>query len=592
MTNTPLSTWVDPATGAAEITYNGYTFPVKYNAKITSRPQYDPAGRSRIFTRYTIEVYGLVTSTETSRQNNSLLNIRRRLQQPGGVLKILGLGFGDIDTSPGTGGQLDVEWGPKPQLMTWNPIGTIAAEVVWTCEVALVDCFDSSSQYYQDKFLSFNFESAWTVNERGYTTRSISGSYTVAGIRLSTDQSAMDMEFSANAWWQRCYDLFPIPSMFKRTRNEHTISANGVECKWGLEDAEIEADNAFPWGIVDGDFDMDLSNKKEKNFVLYGLSVSANIERSPSAPPGRGIEVWFLTLNALLQRFRERISLTPDPKDDKSVASIIPTSVKFKTGFWNRIDTFAASFQVVCDPGKILIASGMWDAFPADAGGGSWDEWMGYARVTTYRARGSANLASPYAFTDVVPILDICGEQNMSVGGGEQQSPGVRNLQTSAVFDCNVREGYHYTDYKTMYQYGGSQSMSVQTNAEDWSGYGSGGAGESADPSTTIVEVTGRPANDEVVYHGPPVQSVKLVGSARTVKYQPTIPKLVSSDGFVYTETDRVVNVINTSGLGGSICPTWRADWVIYYRLTTTPQGNISTPLVEGGGAGSGQFRV
>ena len=159
-----------------KVTYNGFAFPPILNSSVTCQPVYDDSNRSIMYMAYSIRIEFIITldyadtlvdfsnfGSATHLDDNvyptgaskgsiddMIEFLRRRLCQPGRILRISKIGLGpdlDINENPNSG-HWDVTWGPKPKMISWQPLGlNRAAKIVWECEVGLVECEDRNLQY-------------------------------------------------------------------------------------------------------------------------------------------------------------------------------------------------------------------------------------------------------------------------------------------------------------------------------------------------------------------------------------------------------------------------------------------------------------
>ena len=150
-----------------QVTYNGFNFPPALNSSAQCTPVYDDTDRSIMYMLYNFRIEFIVNLAEVSTYGDATINanpvldsagdndnrkersidlsiewLRRRLTQPGRTLHIKDIGIGPdliVNDSNQSLKYWDVNWGPKPKMVEWQPLGlNKAARVVWQVEVAIV----------------------------------------------------------------------------------------------------------------------------------------------------------------------------------------------------------------------------------------------------------------------------------------------------------------------------------------------------------------------------------------------------------------------------------------------------------------------
>ncbi len=237
-----------PLPTAAVVSYNGVTFNSLVRSNISGEPQYDDAGRTVIYVTYTLEVDGYITPGAygggAGVTSTDMVNIRAALQRPGGALVITGTGFGDLSVNFNTAPH-DVEWGPKPRLLSWNPIGSASACLVkWRCEFRVPEC--ASASYFG--ILSWNYSFAIDIDNRGLTTRTIRGHVALPNAKRAVNDPYLRNYQNIDALKER---LRPsLPQGFKR-KQSFVEAPDRSKLEFTFTDEEIPGPNAYPPGISD-----------------------------------------------------------------------------------------------------------------------------------------------------------------------------------------------------------------------------------------------------------------------------------------------------------------------------------------------------
>jgi hypothetical protein len=83
------------------------------------------------------------------------------------VLTINNKGLGNITFNQDTSAVGDVNWGPFPKMVEWEPLGNISCYVIWEVEYSYLN----SSLAGVIGATEFSWASKFSLNEDGATTR-------------------------------------------------------------------------------------------------------------------------------------------------------------------------------------------------------------------------------------------------------------------------------------------------------------------------------------------------------------------------------------------------------------------------------------
>lgn len=248
-----------------ELSYNGVTFPGPIRAGITATPQYDNADRSVKYVKYLLKVEtyfchddtGLVTGAAAvgggdPHVNNVMDYIRLHLSQPGARLRIKEKGFGldVVVNGTATAGRLlgnvvyDAENGPKPRVLSWQPVGdNRTAKVIWEVEFNIPEC-DKTSDNEWPNARTFNVD--WSINERGLTVRTITGMVEIA-VKRNSLVKGIGADWNADDY--RHHTEFALPLGFVRSQ-KFSLSEDRRTLHFTITDRELESDFAFTPGTL------------------------------------------------------------------------------------------------------------------------------------------------------------------------------------------------------------------------------------------------------------------------------------------------------------------------------------------------------
>jgi hypothetical protein len=166
--------------------YNGLIF-FTYSSKASGRPVLDSAGRAPKFVEYEFEITAHVSAEGGETTTDSALeDMRTRLTQTGGRLKYVNKGFGGPETLDvnGPGGIRDACYGPKPELLSFVPVGdSVSALVTWRVKTWL-PCQHAEVKKYRDLIVEFTYRCQHSLDQDGYSKIQYNGTCEIAANRV------------------------------------------------------------------------------------------------------------------------------------------------------------------------------------------------------------------------------------------------------------------------------------------------------------------------------------------------------------------------------------------------------------------------
>lgn len=554
------------------LSYGGYTFPSDFTAKIVCRPEYDIADRGVKYISHTLTVDVIITgddapqSTAGATVNSNLTTIKTTLLSPGRQLVFSDQGFGNIDVARSTN---DSQFGPKPRLLTWESIGSNkAVRVLWQVDFFLPYCSNTPS--YRGAFAEFTYETSWTINERGLTTRTFHATMEVpigtAG-RIPTDMADKYREhFNPD-----------VPLGFHRewhiqeSRDKRVLDISVI-------DTEIDSDRPFPEGFTHIDvrhtINSDLYNR---GFTMWNSTISGHIK---VAPGYSRIKAWQAFRVIVADRFRQgrsTIGLKGMKDSPKSVVeSAILESISVEESLFSRELMFDVTWFFVSPLSQAFARSGMFTAVPET----NWNRWR-TSMANVHSPRGVAGMASKVgddiivdlcAFDKPYPNSDIT--QNLPTGSDYALEYACPPKEASYIqFDAYFR----LTEKSNLIQHSKLTPASLQdyikANATD------------SNPSATGYypsQVTdgGSPSSQESHYiqvRGKTLPYLEFFGIAKRLCYKIPVPQIAEAGGVTPALIKSVANpyIISVS----NDTPIHGLVWYNAYALNTVPNGEFFETL-------------
>lgn len=541
------------------LSYNGFTFDGSSRVNVSVRNVEDEAGRIVIRRDHTFTVVAVVSAPLTPGVipcDAALENIRYKLSQSGMPFSFTGRGFGN-DLSVNTGGLVkDIDFGPKPKVLEWRPMGdNKTSEIVWTVTVALPPC--SLTEYRG--VMALNYSATFGINEHGDTVRTISGYLLVAMSRNVTAPGSsgalptIDSTLSDSADNYRREFNLRAPAGFKRTQ-QWSVSASKARLDFSITDTQIPSPNAYPAYVTAISGSHDVSWRRVEGSMLKWFStISMNIQ------PHAGISgtyAWNLFASIVAQRMAISNSRNAKPHI---------LSLDVGEDLFGRACRFSCRYVILSCWRQLVEDTGLWVNL-----GTTWAAWR------TSMEDGFVH--DPYGMMQLSvgagddKIINICSEASSDPGDGGQ---GQQQMSPTLYSLCNTlpspQNSYMEFENKvTVLRSTPAVRSSALEEAEVRPEENADMTRE--DPFNFGVQ---RPSNpDKISVGGKGRYRLLMYGHAKRLGYPVPRPGLDLLD--MGDETDKPVEVKalfrQHSVKNGMCLPIYEAAWAIEYLLTTVPQ--------------------
>lgn len=598
------------ATASGTLEYNGIRFLV-YSSKMSGEPVYDDAGRMVKWVAWTVEVEAFVNEGPGVTTDATLKTMRQKLTQPGAILRYDDKGFGAFVINEGV--VQDVNWGPKPKLMSYVPIGnTQYAHVVWKCTAHIPEC---PSAIYKKALMMADYTVKHTFDSDGYCTQSISGALEIpltfkgAGAsRLVTD----DADKYRHLVW------FPEKPGYFRKDSTYTLSMDRRRLEFSIVDEEIPIPlpNSLTYCKV---------NHKVKSsgtgFVSWTCDFTGTMRVTPTRPRSDSLARFLMICLDRINHTRRAIGLVGVAPARPAVPgvggiggiwtlpriiagtvglpaigpvggiaaglggeltpTVIVTDLEIDEDIFGREDKFRLSYRlIVSNLADIARASGLWK--PVD--GTSWVAWQDSIK-DSHGIRGHSRVGMRIAGSE--SLVDLCDKKTTTVtdvkesqlprqvtgqGSDPQRAAGVRiGGSISSLYPPETSWLY----YKTYFVYNQEGrvvwhepldgTVTERTPSVDPLGQW---RNMSRSQVVTGPNVQSSQTEDLVQRISPPAGLVVLQGVAARVFHQIPIPELLAFEGKAVTEVDR--SVVKTVIANYGDVPVYGTAWRLVYKLSTT----------------------
>lgn len=395
-----------------QIQYNGYSFPGVLHSKVTAHPQYDSSDRVIKFATHLLHVEFIILPDDQPQDTSNTdvgVNVdyvRRRLLEAGATLRLVSLGFGDFvfDSSGSFSNLKEIDHGPKPRLLSWEPIGANkAVRVVWECEFSMAQCQedDVSPGGGEDPksrnggFLEISWEELYSINSKGITTRIINATVEVPSSQRN-QRAGTD-----NADRYREYFKVRLPANFRRVSQEYRLQRNRKILVITVTDEEVDSPFAFPkyFSNITATHRILSDGPAYVNFMN---ELRGTITVAPDYPKSYAFYALTLIVKPRLLAFQKQRKIKGEKKKvvTKKV-TMIPGRIMLEEDIYGRELRFSFSWMLVADLGSFLGACGFMEA----PGNDGWAAWRSSMETSTFHPRGFSKLKSDH---DVNPIIGPC----------------------------------------------------------------------------------------------------------------------------------------------------------------------------------------
>jgi hypothetical protein len=241
-----FTTGFAPLPDIGSLEYNNVTFSSLFGSKLEWVVEQANDSRVAKWVKITIEAAGIVTLGANARTiDTQMLTIRRNLAQDAGVLKYTGRGFGSADmviNQPG--GRKDLNWGPKVETLSFEPLGQgLSAMVHWRVTTWVSEVRQPGGA----NVVQFNNEVSIAIDEDFYTGFVIKGTLEIGLTRVNATTRTLTttvdnlrqqwLTFVANSIDLRFFRVI------KRTFN---VSRDRRILEWEFAAAELPAGVVMP----------------------------------------------------------------------------------------------------------------------------------------------------------------------------------------------------------------------------------------------------------------------------------------------------------------------------------------------------------
>ena len=326
------------------LAYNGCRFSSLFATRLSWKLTPDNAGRTIKWAEATLTARGVATAdlpgfplASSPNLDPTMSAVRNRLSQYGGRLQFTGKGFGPFDINPPElvqveGVTRDLAWGPKTELIDFQPLGgSRSALVEWRVTTCVPASFFAVTQPAALAVVQFNEEVAVTYDQDSYAELSVRGTLEIPLTRNSVnDRTVSD---TVDSFRRRFLDFDFDLTRYRVVRRNFATSRDKRTSEWEYQLGELPPMGLPPFcSTARGRFAV---RPARPSHVTTGVSWNASLRGTYAVAKGQPRRLAYDAFLSLLQ-YRMMASakgFVPDPgKNDP--AGQQPARPGFLSGLW------------------------------------------------------------------------------------------------------------------------------------------------------------------------------------------------------------------------------------------------------------------
>jgi hypothetical protein len=426
--------------------YAGVDFgPSAKTLGLNVRAIYDKAKRTIIAHEYTIRVEFTVKVDPAGTIDATLNALRFTLMKVGQPLIYRARGMGDIsiNTLDANGNLVkDIMFGPMPVSFSPTIIGLNAATIVWEVQTTIAPCADAqnSAGSFVNKLMEYNFSCQFSVDDHGYTTRTIRGFLAIPMDRMAGTRTLAE---TADDYLERIEP--DCPFNFRATGRTWEVDETKSRLNFTFTHTQMP-DYAPPPGVVDVQADHSTENENPFVFSKWHGTISASYSFAPGADRSVAYQYFADLVLSRINQIKESIEQgsgtstirtdggnnsgsgtggAGNPTDPGTSAKnkpyVMPVRIRLSEPeiYGRKGAAFSLTYFVFTNTANVFKAS-LWTPVPHS----DYDQWKDSLSGSVFAIRGQAGLTFPSS-SDT--ILDLCA------GGGTPirtvNNPQVTSLQ-------------------------------------------------------------------------------------------------------------------------------------------------------------------
>lgn len=379
-----------PLPDVGELSYNGCTFSPLFTTEVSGTAIKDDAQRTTKYMEYVIKVDGYVTMPDTSASIRFVMrDLRKLLSEQGGALTYKGRG---CDIVVNSGSDLDVAWGPVPDILEFQPLGGgSAAKIVWRVKV----CVNEQKKYIAKSIpvgggggilggkvpvlqglaadmLQFNYSTSVSYGEDGFSKLDVTGVLEIPLTRIpnqktrTLQQTADSLRNQIDTRIMKGIDL----NHFRVVNRSFNLSKDKRTLDWNISAEEIPYQQMPPdCTVAHGSYSVRPA-KAGMGLCLWLCNLRATYTVRADKPRRVAWHAFHALLRkrmsfatrkyAVFQGIPKKVLSDVLEQNDGRVAFLVDFSMEEGLYLDSKSVTFSATWRLITMHAGILRASGLW----------------------------------------------------------------------------------------------------------------------------------------------------------------------------------------------------------------------------------------
>ena len=518
-----------------KIEYNGYTFKPLRQVQAQFVPIYDAHERSVVSLDLKLNVIAVIWDSVRSDHQTEMANIEHRLAEQGKRLIVENIG---LSTLLDTASTPDLNFGPKPRLISCKPIGAdLCWEVVWEVTWRLPPQCVWGQAIAEGKIISASHEVTYTTNEEGLVQRSINGFIEFYKQRTGTFEP------------EKVVDKLKVSKLpyFRRVSAQRRFSSARNRIEYSVVDEEL-SDLAYPDGIIQADVNLDLENQPP-GFSRWVGQLSGTLRTAPGFPRSLAADKWLIIMFDTAQKLQASASASKS-------GFVIPERIRFGSSKFGRTSRFLVTWRMLACLHDILAKTGLWDPVPG-TDFVKWSQSMDAAGINNIRG------ASGVRMVDTETVVNLCenAPPQIEVGLDTGKRWGASGYTQAPLLCPEVTKERSYAFYENKIRGVQSHNAVIHRVMQ----FFRGGEVPSGDNGGSFpLPLTGV-LDDILQFEGKNDNFVIMQGRAVRLKFPPQVPHLEKVQG---ARVEELARNVDTKVIAGYFdCPMIQTRWAVLYRV-------------------------
>jgi hypothetical protein len=360
-----------PLPSIGTLSYNGVVFDSAAKVRVSCEYEKDSTGRTTTNLIIKLTVEALLAPSD----DESVDSLRSKLGEQGKTLIYTGNSFPININNPYDGNSVaDVAFGPSPRELAWRPLGGgVSGTIIWQVVATIPACGGEPDGFSLREFV---YSVSFDINERGATTRTISGHYKIPLSRFDRASGLIgtgtrDVVTTADTYRDEILSRFIGFKGYTR-RSNFTLSEDKATLAFTIVDAQIESVNAWPAHVT---------NIQVRHRIAWQIrsggkainQLAGQITLKEGYGAGWALSVWKSVVDARLTRLlgsdSERRVFVESMQADEDLYGITHS---FAMSYWIAGNPGAQGADMVLTGERFLELSGF--GLPMQDGG-NWSPW-------------------------------------------------------------------------------------------------------------------------------------------------------------------------------------------------------------------------